>query len=211
MTGWGSAKMTCSSERENIRELLPRYVCGDLGEDERCRVEEACAADPMLAAELADWRAVREGYAALESELPEPPPFLYTRIRERVRVSPGEKVLTRLLGNRRFALGVIGAELAVILLLVFVATGREARYRTLSAGGVETSARHEVRLNVVFRDDTREREIRSLLRSIDGRIVDGPVAGTSLFVVALPLGGDPDAVIRQLKESGKITFAERAY
>ena len=83
-----------------------------------------------------------------------------------------------------------------------------APYRTLADDGARRVGQ-EALIHVVFTEDITERELRTLLRRVEGRIVDGPSA-VGLYTVDVP-ARTPDRaapIIEVLRGDPKVRLAE---
>ena len=83
-----------------------------------------------------------------------------------------------------------------------------APYRTLADDG-EQRVGQEALIHVVFTEDITERELRTLLRRVEGRIVDGPSA-VGLYTVDVRANTPDRAVpiIEILRGDPKVRLAE---
>ncbi len=193
-----------SSEKE-IRDLLPYYVKGLLSEPERRRVEEALKKDPALREELEEWRALSGAYDLLAAE-ERPPKDLFLRLRARLH-PPRRRI--RVFTLRAFpsfkTLVIIFQFLLIVFLGIKAYHPSPLHYTTLSAPVKE---RGEL-INVLFRPEAREGEIRRLLLSVGARIVDGPYP-SGLYVIKVKNPGEVPRVLAVFRKSPLVTLAERA-
>lgn len=178
--------------RNEISELLPFYLNGTLGAEDKARVEHALAADAGLQAEL-------QFLAQIRTSLREDPPGF----------SPGELGLARLGRDidrdtpaRRPSLAALAAAFALGAILsgviaVAAMRGPEEPYRQAGAAPAGVS------LLVAFRAEATAREISDLLVAGNYVIVDGPSA-LGLFSVAPPDGVDPAVAVAGLAAAGAI-------
>jgi hypothetical protein len=210
-----------TSDAEYWKSLVPLYVNGRLPEGERRDFEKALVREPGLNQELKDYEAIRRGYCLLEDHVPAPPSGLYNRIRERImtegapafsaeRTERGTGLLDffrGLFAAPRLAWAVAGVQLIIIVALLTVYP-RTGKYETLSGGSPAAVA--GTRINVIFKTDSREREIRELLGRVGGTIVNGPSA-EGLYTVTVRDAHNMEGVLEQLKNSGVVRFAEKAY
>ena len=65
-------------------------------------------------------------------------------------------------------------------------------------------------INVIFREQATESEIRELLLKINGRIVDGPTR-SGLYIVGLKARQQGDSALETLRKSALVKMAEKAY
>ena len=86
----------------------------------------------------------------------------------------------------RWALAGQGAAVLVLAgLVAWLAAGPGEPYRTLAGASAHVGGRQAL-VRVVLSDDATEREIRALLESVEGRIVDGP-SSIGAYTVELPV------------------------
>lgn len=178
--------------RNEISELLPFYLNGTLGAEEKAKVEHALAADTGLQEELQLLEHIRTSLQV------DPTGF-----------SPGELGLARLGRDidrgtpaRRPSLAALAAAFALGAILsgvvaVAALRGPEEPYRQAGAAPADES------LLVAFRADATAREISDLLVAGNYVIVDGPSA-LGLFHVAPPDGVDPAVAVAELAAAGAV-------
>ena len=107
----------------------------------------------------------------------------------------------------------LAAQAALLVLVVGLTVGPGVRsprtpYRTLADDG-EQRVGQEALIHVVFTEDITERELRTLLRRVEGRIVDGPSA-LGLYTVDVRASTPDRAVpiIEILRGDPKVRLAE---
>ncbi len=207
--------------KEELRERIPLYLIGRLSEKERKAFEEGLKQFPDLKKEVAEFSAIKEFYGEIEQEIPVPSDTLYLRILEKVR--RGSKIslpfllkgyidglaqfLKSLYWSPRLSWGVVAVELAIILFLVFSLSNGE-RLKTLTSK--ERQSGEGVRIHIVFDRDAKEGEIREILSRVGGIIIHGP-SPEGLYTIEVKDHPDIDSVLRILKETGIIKFAESAF
>ncbi|MBX6423521.1 anti-sigma factor [Thermosulfurimonas sp. F29] len=198
--------MMCSREKDDLRALIPLYLAGSLPKEERKRLEEALAGDPELQRELEGWRLLKEAYGDLARTLPGPSSDLYAEIRRRTRGGFGGRV--RIFLRRRWRHS-WQAVIIVLQLLIIILLGihslRSPRYYTLSS---PVCSEKGYRINIVFRQNATEGEIRKLLLSQGARIVDGPYP-SGLYVITVP-PGEARQALTVFRKSPLVIMAERA-
>jgi hypothetical protein len=98
----------------------------------------------------------------------------------------------------------VAAQFLLILGLgvVVLQTSRPARYQTLGAAPVAAAGNAVV----IFRPDTRERELRQALQASHARVVDGPTS-TDAFVIHIA-PAERAAALAKLRLRGDIELAE---
>ena len=214
------------TEREDTEQdvhpaatLLPWYLAGKLREEERRHVSDHLAACPDCRGELEELTWHRGAVNAAYAELPGPSPGLFRRVMARIeteeldaarREAPGaiETALRRLFAPRWapvLASGLIVGQFAILLWVLNVqVVGRQG------AGGQEGTGIQRgpvlersvpglgTRIGVSFQPDATDRDIRRVLKEINGRIVDGP-SPAGFYTVELPVTGS-DQVAKLLKD-----------
>ena len=107
----------------------------------------------------------------------------------------------------------LAAQAALLVLVVGLIVGPGVRsprapYRTLADDG-EQRVGQEALIHVVFTEDITERELRTLLRRVEGRIVDGPSA-VGLYTIDVRANTPDRAVpiIEILRGDPKVRLAE---
>jgi len=159
-------------DADDTEDRLIDFVRGRLAPDEAARVAAEAAARPELAAEIATIRGI---IAAFDDEASEPAPGAlgWARLSRAIDAAP----LPAQAPARKAPWWPLAASAAAAVLVWQLAAvplltrpGDEGGYAPVS----ETPAGFTVA--IAFRPESREGEIRELLRSVDGRIVDGPTA-----------------------------------
>ncbi len=97
--------------------------------------------------------------------------------------------------------------LVIIGLLLYI-FNLKYEYKTLST--TEIRAETPYGINVVFKENVKEKEIRELIRKIDGRIIDGP-SKTGLYVIGIKDREQKDRVLDILRKSDIVLLAKPAY
>ena len=195
-------------QRERIKELIPLYVRDGLEENVRKEVERAIEGDPELQREVAEWRSIRAGYRELTGSLPGLSPGAFDRVRHNVEEKHDRKGLLRFFSSPRFVWGFAAAQFAVIIFMSIQLVRHQDEFRTLSAQ-VATN-RGETRVNMVFRENATEAEIRRLLLSAGAKIVDGP-SPSRCYVISIADSKVVDKVLAGFRASGIVILAERVY
>lgn len=176
------------TDRNDARELLAWYAAGTLAPAERAAVEQLLAESPAARAELEWLRALKRD---LPATLAIPPGDLgQARLMQRIaieRAGPRVVELPRRPERPRWfapafalAASMLLAQAAVIGYLVHE---RNAALAPLSG---QPPASGEL-LQVAFKPDATERDIRGLLASIDAELVGGPGA-IGVYTIRVPAG-----------------------
>jgi len=198
------------------RELIPLYLNGRLSERERKEFEDYLHQYPELKRELKEFSEIKEVYKGIEKEVSIPSHFLYQRILRKVE-SETVGSLTFLVKIKEFfrnsfssprvSWGVAAVQFAIILLLL-VNLFRGDGYITLTAE--DNLKKERTGIHVVFNMESKEREIRTVLQKVGATIVAGP-SPEGLYTIRLEKKGDVEKVLKFLRETEIVRFAERAY
>lgn len=187
---------------QRFDELLPFYVNGTLGADDRAWVERQLADSADARAEL-EW--MRSLQSRIQHSLPPVPATIgLDKAMQRIRgPQPGLAERVRaffdLLGARpatAFAgLAIIAVQAGVILSLMQPHPEDSAELRATRA----TAVTEGPMLKINFAPEAKEAEIRHLLMSVQGRLAGGPGQLGDYYVV-VPAGREA-AIAEQVKAS----------
>jgi anti-sigma factor RsiW len=196
---------------EEFEELLPWYATGTLESEEARAVEEHLATSPEARAELAQFRALHE-VVQDTSEEPEFDPGLVNDALAQIDSYERQRA------ERAEARGLVGwlrrswlpaweatpsltrmavaAQFALLLALggALLLPDRDG-FTTVGGGSGSARARIAIR----FTDDTREADLREVVKSLDGAIVAGPSA-LGLYTIELPQSVEAQAEVDALIE-----------
>jgi anti-sigma-K factor RskA len=200
--------MTSSEDCSSLKNTVPLYVKGLLQPAEKAEFERRLEDCPSLRDEVLRWTALRDAYKAVEEDLPGPSAEAYSRIQDRIQAGRHFSLGGWLRRPLPYAPVMIAAQLLIIIGLLFSLSRLTSEFKTLSASSV--SSENTVRINIVFREDATEAEIRTLLLSVDANIVDGPHR-SGLYVVAIPADGKTQEILDMLGKERIVTLAERHY
>jgi hypothetical protein len=201
---------------DELRELIPLYLNGRLPEKERSRFEESLDLYPELKRELTEFSEIREVYKEIEQEIPIPSPFLYQRILRRVEFETGEasaflfkikEFLRNSFSSPRVSWGIAAVQFAIILLLL-VNLFKGDQFITLTSEDV--LKKEGTGIHVVFDVESKEKEIREVLQKVGATIVRGP-SPEGLYTIKIERKGDVEEVMKFLRETKIVRFAEKAY
>ncbi len=204
--------MTSPADKRRFDELVPFYVSGALGAVERAWVEAYLAREPGARAELAWHEALAGAMEERVASVPQDVGLAGLRARlaaERRGARPAGLLaaLERWLPRPAVYPAFAGAAALVLVQAVAIAllVGRQApEFAETRAIG---EARPRVYLQVNFKPDATEREIRLALIRAGGRIVHGP-GQLGDYYVAVP-GERLDAAHRELEASGVVETVGR--
>jgi anti-sigma factor RsiW len=217
-----------------VQSLLPWYLNGRLDADERAEVEAHLKDCPECQAELRDERILGAEIATLpigETSIAGAPGDVeHDWALMRRRIEPGPARRSARTGAARWAgwRGWLGAggdaavlqwrasspwlrwaavgQMALLLLMAaFVlpaARHDQLRYHALGAAPAVASGN----IVVIFRPDTRERELRETLKANHARVVDGPTA-TDAYLLHVP-AAERGAALARLRRQPRIELAE---
>lgn len=206
-----------------FKEMIPLYINGRLSDSERAAFEAALASDPALKQELSEFEEIAALYPDIEEAIPFPSSDrVFSRIMDNIDAQekkaaspdgPGvffEK-LTEFIRTTFFSPRVAWAVAAVqlVLLVTLVGTMPDRQdFKTLSSGGGTSET--ALKINIVFEEDAKEKDIRALLNQLDAGIVAGPTAN-GLYVIEIPQSPSPDDVLKVLVDSKLVRLAETKY
>lgn len=201
--------MPSSKKLEDIIAILPLYSKRLITCEKKEEIEKILCNEPKLQKELNFWDSIKRGYEKIQSDLPEPSDNIYPKIsrkiKERKKIRYNIWNLFSL--NPKFSFGFIMFQFLVIIGLLFYIFNLQYEYQTLST--TEIRAETAYAINVVFKEDVKEKEIRELLKKLDGRIIDGPYK-TGLYVIGIKDRDQKDRVLDILRKSGIVLVAEPA-
>jgi hypothetical protein len=199
-----------SRDCASFDDLVPLYVKGLLPDVQREEFERSVAECPTLRDAIEEWKLIQHAYSEVECAFPEPSKSTFPRIIEKVREPVKESWFQRLMPSPSFSLAFMAVQFIVIITLGVYLLQSKHEYRTLNAPSVVVSA--PIKINIVFKENTKENEIRRLLLQIDGKIIDGPYS-SGLYVVGVTSGPDIEIekTLQALKKNNIVAVAERAY
>ena len=199
-----------ASEHAAIDALLPWYVNGTLRGDELGRVERHVAVCPACRREV-DWLKDVFAACAAIAPLPDVPaslsgsaPTLGPSARPRTwraRVGDGLRSSPPWI---RWLMAAQLAGMAILATLLTFDNGSEPSYRTLGAVAQPTSAGETIA--VMFDPAITEAELRSVVRAIGARVVDGPTA-THAYVLEVP-AANAGLAVAKLRAEARVRLAE---
>lgn len=205
---------------DQLRDLIPHYVNGSLSGKERQRFENGIEKFPALQQELVEFSEIKSVYDEMKNEIPQPSDRIFRSVMNRIKVD--ERVvsisgsweiierLRRFFGgifiSPRISWGVVAVQLAVILMLV-ISFPKDNRYTTLTSGPIQQEDR--VRINVVFNEESTEKEIRKILNGAEAMIVNGPTQ-EGLYTLEVSKDRDIDQLLKDLNKKKTVIFIEKA-
>lgn len=207
--------------------MIPGYCNNRLNAVDKAEFEQHLEESQELQAELHDFREFQDLYRQADPLEPPPSDALFDQISQKVGIDQQVKeksdsshtpssnlsdILQNLWKQARESLSIpwmLAAAQAVAIVILLAPAPQQTTYSTLSAGS-ESSAHGTIGFNVVFQPSARESDIRTLLRSIDGTLSDGPSLD-GRYVVTLQEEKNRDVALNTLKHSNIIIFAEPVY
>ncbi|MDR7400117.1 MAG: zf-HC2 domain-containing protein [Armatimonadota bacterium] len=187
-------------DHDRLRSLLPWLAAGTLDVGERLELEEHVRTCPSCAEEYRELLVLRSVLADVQSSFPPPPPEVLHRTWTRIVRHEASRTRTGLL--RKAASSVLGLAAAVLVVLAWVHS-RPSAFITLGS-----APQHRERtVQVVFRPQATESEIRSLLHRVGATIDEGP-RPSGLYRLRVLGGHDPEQVAELLRKHSLVVFAE---
>ncbi|MDI1472522.1 MAG: hypothetical protein QMD43_05375 [Thermodesulfovibrio sp.] len=202
--------MRSSKNFDELRSLLPLYLKGSLPEKKSKSLEKALSENEELKEDLKFWEAVKKGYQKIESQLPEHDYRIYHRISNNIKTqnSRNAKIWKFFSLHPKFSFAIIIIQTLIIISSVLYFLSIEKEFKTLSVSNIQ--AEDGVKINVVFHEDAKEKEIRKLINEINGRIIDGPNK-KGLYVVSIKDKEKINYTLDILRKNKIVVFAELAY
>ncbi len=207
-------------KHDELRELIPLYLNGRLSEKERQEFEDAVNSYPELKRELMEFTEIKDSYKDIEYEIPQPSDTIYKRIVSNVKSGTEVSAFKRkgyleqiqgflkgLFLSPRVSWGVVAVQV-VIILFMLVRLPEGDKFRTLTSEYALKG--EEIRINVVFEEDAREREIREVLNKIGAFLIGGPSA-EGLYIIQIKDNQDIEVALKVLRNSKFVRFVERAF
>jgi hypothetical protein len=198
------------------RELIPLYLNGGLSEREKKEFEDCLHQYPELKRELREFSEIKDVYKGIEKEVSIPSHFLYQRILRKVESETVgsltfwvkiKNFFRNSFSSPRVSWGVAAVQFAIILLLL-LNLFRGDGYVTLTSE--EILRKEGTGIHVVFGMESKEREIREVLQKAGATIVAGP-SPEGLYTIKVEKKQDVEEVLKLLRETKIVRFAERAY
>ncbi len=211
---------------EELRNLAPLYIQGRLLESEAIEFERGLQRHPELRSELETYTSIADVYQDVEEKVAPPSPQLFDTILEKVETderspkahdlhsrqtfSPGfSETITgwfrTVFRAPKIGWGVAAVQCALIVLLLLPGV-RQSEYQALSASDPEVTAK--TTLQLVFDEQTTEKEIRYVVQTLGGEITGGPSA-EGVYKVGIEKDKDVDSIILTLRSKPNVLFIER--
>lgn len=206
---------------DEFRELIPRYLNHTLSEEERKAFEESLNQHPELKIEVKEFSEIQQAYQEIEEEIPLPSDVLFQRILKNIQpqiklsfvpqkksyFEPIREFLKWVFGSPRMSWGIVAVQFAIILLLL-ITLPRGDGFKTLTSR--QPLPGEGIKINVIFDKESREQQIREVLNRVGATIVMGPSLD-GLYIIEVKENEDAEKVLKKLKKTGFVKFAERAF
>ena len=211
-------------KNNDISKLIPDYCNDRLSAEERTDFESRLREDRQLLDECNDFQGFQKLYRRSDPVEPSPSDAIFNKISRKVGVqhkvegkafpqsdSPVESIVNfwRQIRQSIAVPWMLAAVQTVVIVLLLSPVSEDTRYATLSATKPAVTA-EKITINVVFRDNASESDIRSLLQEIQGSFSSGP-SREGRYVVSIDSRNDLDQAVRTLKHSNIVVFAEAVY
>jgi hypothetical protein len=205
-----------SDAHAEVQSLLPWFVTGRLEAEDLALVEAHLAQCAECRAEASREHVLRNEVAAIPVEAPSGWTGMSALLdARRPARAPWAGLVDRLSGLRRgLGLGgpawvgwALAAQAALVVALVSQAPrapapAPAAAYHVLGAA----PAAHPGNVVVIFRPETREADLRAVLRAGHARLVDGPTASDG-YVLSVPAGERARTLV-SLRADSRVVLAE---
>jgi len=222
---WNNRISQAMTHKDNdISDLIPDYCNNRLDAEVRADFESRLRQDRQLQDECNDFQGFQKLYRRSDPAEPSPSDAIFSQISRKVGVQHKvERKATQRLSSSAKSLGdfwrqirqsiavpwMLAAAQTVVIVLLMSPAPEQNRYATLSATKPAVTA-EEITINVVFRDNAPESDIRSLMQEIEGSFSSGP-SREGRYVVSIDSRKDLDQAVKTLKHSNIVVFAEAFY
>jgi len=165
---------------------------------------------------------IRHSYKDLADKLPRPPSNAFSRIMDKINMeekrqksSIAEPIFTRVFQfindqilTQKIGWALAGVQCAIIIFLVFSSPiSNMNSFKTLS---VNTVTDKSVEINIVFKGNAMQKDIKQLLNNSNAIIVDGPTE-YGLYVLKVKKGDDLAMRLETLENSKIVKFVSKKY
>lgn len=201
------------NSKKELKKVFPLYVNNLLDNSHKKKFEKYLKEDEEFQKELREWMYIKEAYHLIAKEIPEPSKEVYSKILEKIRENRLQRLCKtfvstfKLLPYPKFSFAVILLQFVIILFLVFYIWFSPRTYYTLSTPVF--MEKNLVKINVVFKENAKEKDLRQLLLSNQAKIIDGPYP-SGLYVVGIKKE-NLEKVLKNFEKSNFVEFVEKAY
>jgi len=208
----------------DISELIPDYCNNKLNAKEKADFESLLQEDRQLLDECNDFRGFQKLYRQIDPAESSPSDAIFDQISRTVSVQqkvarralvhsgPPAKSMRSIWQLLRESIAVpwmLAAAQTVAIVLLLIPAPQQNTFSTLSAMEEATNA-EKININVVFRPNASEFDIRNLLHAVQGSVSSGP-SREGHYVVTISSRSNLDKAVRTLKQSEVVLFAEPVY
>jgi hypothetical protein len=206
---------------EKIRDMIPMYLNGTLSKDQIQSFEESIRFYPDLQKELEEFSDIQSVYHRMEKDVNPTSDLLFDRILKNIQADAQptlEKNKNRVFHTlfQSFAewfhspkvAWVVAAVQLVLIAAILIAGPMKQEYRTLSSG--QDVSESGVQINIVFKKEAKESDIRATLQKIKANIIQGPSA-QGRYTIQIRDKKNMKRVLEILRKTDIIRFAEKAY
>ncbi len=211
---------------EELRNLAPLYVQGSLPESQKKEFEKGVELYPELQDELEAYSSIATLYQNVERQVARPSPEAFNTILEKIdseersekkHGTPVEAALSPsfietatewlrgIFAAPQVGWGVAAVQCALIVFLLLPGQ-QQANYETLSSSDSQTA--YKVTLQLVFDDQTTQKEIREVIEALGGQITAGP-SSEGMYQVGIDKSEDIDSIVLTLRSRPNVLFLER--
>jgi len=210
-----------TTKDHNLSDLIPDYCNNRLDANEKADFEHLLQENHELLDECNDFQGFQKLYRRIDPAEPSPSDAIFNQISSQAcahrKMEKKAPVQSRPLAESihyvwqqiRESIAVpwmLAAAQTVVIVLLLIPAPQQNTYSTLSATEVAANA-EKIGINVVFRPNALESDIRSLLHTIQGSVGSGP-SREGHYVVSISNRSDLDRAVQTLKESEIVLFAE---
>jgi hypothetical protein len=165
---------------------------------------------------------IKYSYKDLSDKLPLPPSNAFSRIMDKINIEEkreksgiSQSIFTRIFRfindqvmTQKIGWALAGVQCAIIIFLVFSPSISNINsFKTLS---VNTVPDKSVEINIVFKGNAMQKDIKELLNNSDAIIVDGPT-DFGLYVLKVKQGDDLAVRLETLENSQIVKFVSKKY
>ncbi len=165
---------------------------------------------------------IRYSYHDLSDNLPLPPSNTFSRIMDTINIEE-EKQKNRIkqsifamvlafindrIITRKVGWAMAGAQFAIIIFLsITPQVPDRSTFKTLSINSVSDKS---IEINIIFKENAMQKDIRQLLNNSDAIIVNGPTEN-GLYILKVEQGHDLEIRLQTIKSSKIVKFADTRY
>lgn len=205
----------------DLKEMIPIHLNGRLSKSKNRLLERGMRKYPALKDEMMEYSKIKASYKDIEEESPLHSDILYKEIVKNISSLKGQNgflekesymerlwiFLKDLFVLPQVSWTVVGVQVLIILALLFSSPVKKG-YNTLSSG--DGMIGEGIKMNIVFKADAQEYEIRRLLGDVGAGMVAGPTP-EGLYILRIRGNRDIAVVTADLKNSGIVEFVGRAF